>query len=231
MQNKSLEKYFLLSDTKYLIGLCTVVAGFFLLWLGWCYSYYMFLAGIVVLAVGLALFFIGSIGRVSPDIVDHQRDLGLEDFGREQLEDVYLARRLSTHIQPVYVVQYAFEGEGLESRRGRDGVWRTSHVTAFRLFFTHTGLLVLSRRLELLNGTHEDGVTAEYKYSELGHAEILRDEVQLASGKQSITVNRARLRLTAADGRELLLAQLHDDMDADLLAETIERTIKHGEAQ
>ncbi len=229
MSKKSIENYFVLSDTKYLIGLCTLVVGFVLLWLGWCYNYYMFLAGIVVLVVGMALFFLGSIGRVNPDVVDHQRDLGLDDFGREQLEDVYLGRRLSTHIQPVYVVQYAFVGEELKSRRGRDGIWRTSEVTAFRLFFTRTGLLVLSRQLHLLSGTHEDIAAAEYKYPELGHAEILRDEVKLESGKQSLTVSRARLRLTSADGRELLLAQMHDDMDADALAETINRAIQHGE--
>ncbi len=230
MKNKSLEKYFSLSDTKYLIGLCTLVVGFVLLWLGWSYNYYMFLASIVVLLVGLALFIFGSIGRVSPDIVDHQRDLALEHFGREQLEDVHLAKRLAGHVQPVYVVQYAFEGEGLESRRARDGVWRTSYVSAFRLFFTSTGLIMLSRTVDLLNDTCVDSPAAEYKYSELGAAEIVRDRVQLASGKQKLTVSRARLRLTAADGRELLFAQVHDDMEADTLAQTINRAIQHGAA-
>ncbi len=230
MTNKSLEKYFSLSDTTYLVGLCALVAGFVLLWLGWAYNYWMFIAGIVVLAVGMALFIFGSIGRVNPDAVDNKRDVALEDFGREQLEDARLEKRLSAHVKPVYVVQYAFAGEGLESRKSRDGVWRTSYVSAFRIFFTHDGIVVLSRVFSLLDDHDERHEAKEYKYSELGRAEIVRDSVRLASGKQKFTVSRARLHITDASGNDILLAQVHDDMDADILADTINRTIEHGSA-
>ena len=77
MNNKSLEKYFSLSDTKYLVGICALVIGFVLLWLGWCYNYWMFVVGITVLSVGMLLFITGSIGRVGPAVVDNKRDVSL----------------------------------------------------------------------------------------------------------------------------------------------------------
>lgn len=230
MNNKSLEKYFSLSDTKYLVGICALVIGFVLLWLGWCYNYWMFIVGIAVLAVGMLLFITGSIGRVGPEVVDNKRDVSLEDFGREQLEDVHLEKRLSKHIKPVYTVQYAFEGDGLESRKSRDGVWRTSYISAFRIFFTHDSLIIISRVFSLIDDHDVRKGPDEYKYSQLGKAEIVRDHVKLSSGKQKFTVSRARLRLTDADGNEILFAQIHDDMDADTIADTINRTIEHGEA-
>lgn len=230
MTNKSLEKYFSLSDTQYLIGLCALVVGFVLLWLGRAYNYWMFIVGIVVLAVGMALFIFGSIGRVSPDIIDNTRDVAIEDFGREQLEDARLEKRLSVHIKPVYIVQYAFEGEGLESRKSRDGTWRTSYVSVFRIFFMHDGIILLSRVFSLLDDHDERHEAKEYKYSELGNAEIVRDSVRLTSDKQTFTVGRARLHITDASGNDILLAQINDDMDADALADTINRTIEHGSA-
>lgn len=230
MNKKSLDNYFSLSDTQYIVGLCGLVAGFVLLWLGWCYNYWMFIVGIAVIAVGLLLFILGSIGRISPDTVDAKRDLELESFGREQLEDVHLEKRLSAHVKPVYVVQYAFEGKDLKSRKSRDGVWRTSYVSAFRIFFTHDSMIVLYRIFNLLDGSGESIPATQIKYSDLASAEIVRDSVRLTSGKQSFSVNRARLRIKNTAGEDVLFAQLQNDMDADTLADTINRVIQHGGA-
>ena len=229
--NKKLQNYFSLSDTTYLIGGVLLVVAFIFVWLGMSYNYWMFLIGAVLAVVGLAMFILGSIGRIGAEDIDKARDVRLENFAREQLEDVYLARRMATHLEQPYIVQYDYEGEDLQSRHGRDGAWRTSVVSAFRIFFLHDALLLTRHSFSIL--TDYDVVTpaTEYKYSELGGAAIERSTVKLMSGKNSFTVNRAVLVITDKDGNEIFRSQVADDMDADHLADTITRTIEHGNAQ
>ncbi|MBQ9079594.1 MAG: hypothetical protein IJY27_00810 [Clostridia bacterium] len=229
--NKKLEKYFSLSDTTYLIGGALLVAAFFFIWLGWSYSYYMFIVGIAVFAVGLAMFILGSIGRIGAEDIDQARDIRLENFGREQLEDIHLAKRIASHVEQTYIVQYDYEGEGLESRHSRDGAWRTSIVSAFRIFYLHDALLILRHSFSILNDYEEITPATEYKYSELGKAQIVRDQVKLKSGKASYTVNHAVLVITDKNENVILRSQVSDDIDADHLADRINRIIEHGNAQ
>ena len=229
--NKKLENYFALSDTTYLVGGVLLVVAFIFVWLGMSYSYWMFLIGAVLAIVGLAMFILGSIGRIGAEDIDKARDVRLENFAREQLEDVYLARRMATHIEQPYIVQYDYDGKDLKSRHGRDGAWRTSIVSAFRLFFLRDALMITRHSFSILSDYDEFTPATEYKYSELGCAAIERNTVKLMSGKNSFTVTRAVLVITDKDGNEILRSQVADDMDADHLADTINRTIQHGSAQ
>ena len=228
--NKKLEKFFSLSDTTYLIGGVLLVAAFFFIWLGWAYNYWMFLIGVAVFLVGLVMFITGSIGRIGAEDIDKARNDRLENFCKEQLEDVQLAKRMAQHTEPVYVVQYDYQGEGLESRRGRDGAWRTSIVSAFRIFFLHDGILVSRHSFSILDDTSDLLPPTEYKFEQLESAQIVRTQVRLNSGKNTFTVNRAELVITAKDGTVALCSQMADDMDADHLADTINRLIQHGSA-
>ncbi len=228
--NKKLEKYFSLSDTTYLVGGVLLVGAFICIWLGMSYNYWMFLAGVAAFAVGLVMFIAGSIGRIGAEDIDKARDDRLEYFGREQLEDVQLAKRMAQHIEPAYVVQYDYEGEGLESRHGRDGVWRTSTVSAFRIFFLNDGILVLRQSFSVLDDKCDILPPTEYKLDQLEGAQIVRSQVKLQSGKNSFTVNRAELVITTKDGAVALRSQVADDMDAEHLSDTINRLIEHGSA-
>lgn len=228
--DKKLEKYFSLSDTTYIVGGVILVVSFFLLWLGMAYNYWMFLVGIVAAVTGIVMFIVGSIGRIGAEDIDKVRDVRLENFCREQLEDVRLAKRMAQHIEPTYIVQYDREGEGLESRRGRDGIWRTSIVSAFRIFYLHDGIIVARHSFSVLGGFEEILPATEYKYEELEKAEIVRKQVKLVSGKNTYTVTRAEMVITAKDGTVVLRSQISDDMDADNIATTLNRTISHGSA-
>ena len=228
--DKKLEKYFSLSDTTHLVGGVVLVAAFFFLWLGWAYNYWMFLIGVVAAVAGLVMFIIGSIGRIGAEDIDKVRNDRLENFCREQLEDPYLAKRMAQHTEHTYVVQYDRAGEGLESRRGRDGVWRTSIVSAFRIFYLHDGIMVARHSFSILNDIEDLLPATEYKYQDLAKAEIVRQQVRLKSGKNFYTVNRAELVITAKSGETVLRSQVADDMDADHLADTINRLIEHGTA-
>lgn len=228
--NKRLEKYFSLSDTMYLVGGCLLVVAFFFIWLGLSYNYWMFIAGIPVFAVGLTMFIVGSIGRIGAEDIDRARDVRLENFSRELLEDVHLAKRMSEHMETSYVTQYDYVGEGIESRRGRDGVWRTSIVSAFRIFYLHDGLLINRLSFSVLGDGKEAHTVCEYKFDQLDRAAIEQMQVRLASGKNTYTVNRAELVIYAKDGSEALRSQVPDDMDSEHIAESINRLIEHGEA-
>lgn len=228
MDPKKLEKYFSLSDTKYLVGSCMLVVAFIFVWLGMAYNWYMFLIGIAAFVVGLFLFITGSIGRIGMEDVDKARDDKLRNFGQEMIEDPHIIKRMAEHATPVYIKSYDYEGVGLESRHSKDNIWRTSQCTAFRIVYLHDAIVVIRRTFSLLSDYDETTPATEYKFSELGKAEILRDRVRLTSGKNSYDVGRARLRLTDKDGNELFLVQVPDDMDSDDLATFINRAISHG---
>lgn len=228
MNSKKIEKFFSRSDIPYLIGAALLIISFFFIWLGWSYNYYMFIAGLACFAVGIALFLIGSIGRVGFEDVDKEVNDRLLDFGRDMAEDPHIIKRTVKHLAPTDIRQYDYEGEALESRRGRDNLWRTSQHSALRIIYMNDALIFTRRVFSLLTDYNEITPPKEYKYAELGGAEIVRDHVRLMSGKSRYEVKRARLRLTAADGSEILLTQVPDDLDADNLADQINKLIEHG---
>ncbi len=230
MDPKKLEKYFALSELPYLFGVGLLVVSFFFIWLGRAYNWYMYIVGVLSFAIGIVLFLVGSVGRVSADYIDAEADRRLVDFGNSMLEDVQLAKRVAEHYEPVYLKQFEYDGEGLESRRGRDNKWRTSRFSALRLFFLNDGIALTHRTFSLIG--EEDSLIppTEYKYSELGKAEIIRDSVKLKSGKQTLTVKRARMLLRDSEGKQILLTAVPDDMDSDKLAEQINRLAAKGSA-
>jgi hypothetical protein len=230
---KSLEKYFSLGDGMYACGSGLLVLGLFCVWMGRAFSFYLLISGIVMALLGLVLFFVGSIGRVGQEDIDKAVADRLWNFDRELIEDPFIGKRMSQHLMPVSITGYDYEGIGLKSRRGRDKAWRTSQYTAVKILFLRDALAFIRRTVSVLDDDSGACETekAEYRYSDLSSAEILRDRVTLHDMKRSFEVNRARLRITASDGSTALLVQVNDDIESDRLAENINKLIKNGSAE
>lgn len=230
--NKKLEKFFYRKDTLYAVGVSLLVFAFVCVWLGWTYNYFIYLIGFAAAVVGFVLFFVGGAGRVVAEDIDKAAADKLWEFDKEIMEDVHIGRRLSRHLGGVLIEQYDYEGEGLLSKRGKDGAWRTNRKTAVRLLFLKDALVFVKMTVfPLVDDTAADSSireVAEYKYSELAKAEIIRDTVKLNDVGHTYEVRRARLKITAADGRTVLFVQVSDGLDSDNLADSINKSIRDG---
>lgn len=228
---KSLERFFSRNDTAYIIGTSLLVVAFFALLIGRLYSYWI---GFICAPIGLVMFFAGSIGRVGQEDIDKAVADLLWEFDKPLLEDVRLARRVAKHPGSVRISQYDYEGDRLLSKRGKDGAWRTSIHTAVTMMFLQDGIIFIKKTVFPLadNMTSDKSIkeTAEYKFSDIAYAEIIRDSVRLKDIKHEYEVRRARLKIVGTDGRALLTVQLNDDLESDKLAENINKEVKLGHA-
>ena len=224
---KKIESFFTRSDSLYLFGGILLTVALFCVWIAFAYhAYLLYFFGSVAAPAGLVLFIVGSAGQVAPDDIDKIVRDKLWEFDKELLEDVRLAKRMSKHVKPASIALYDYEGKDLKSKKCKDG-WRTSQYTAVKIFFLSDALKFIRKTVSVLYDDAEHNITevAEYPYSELAGAEIICDTVKLQSLKNTYTVRRARLRLTAVDGRAVLLVQVGDDVDSDTLADNINKLI------
>jgi len=224
---KKLEAFFFRNDSLYVFGGALLVVALFCVWIAFSYhAYFLYFFGSVAAPAGLVLFIAGSAGQVAPEDIDKIVSDKLWEFDNELLEDVRLAKRMSKRVRPASIAQYDYEGKDLKSKKCKDG-WRTSQYTAVKIFFLKDALKFIRKTVSVLNDDPEYNSTevAEYPYSELAGAEIIRDTVKLQSMKHTYTVRRARLKLTTTDGRTVLLVQVGDDVDSDALADNINKLI------
>lgn len=232
--HSKLGKFFLRGDTTYIIGVSLLVVAFICVWLGWHSNYILYLVGFASAIAGFVLFFIGGAGRVGQEDIDKAVADKLWEFDKVLLEDIHIGRRISRHLKSVLISQYDYEGEGLMSKRGKDGEWRTTSHTALRLIFLKDAIVFVKMTVFPLADDSETDSSireiAEYKYSALAGVEIIRDSVRLTDIARTHEVRRARLKITGADGQTLLLAQVGDGLDSDTLAGNINKSIRDGYA-
>ncbi|NLW73504.1 MAG: hypothetical protein GX057_01215 [Clostridiales bacterium] len=227
---KKLENFFTRNDSLYIFGGGLLAAALICVWLAYAYfAYILYIFGSIAAPAGLVMFILGSVGQVAPEDIDKAVSDKLWEYDKELLENVRLAKRMLKHLKPASIAHYDYEGKDLKSKKCKDG-WRTSQYTAVKIFFLADALKFVRKTVSVLYDDDEHNITevAEYQYSELAGAEILRDTVTLKSLKNSYQVRRARLKLTAKDGRTLLLVQVSDDIDSDTLADNINRLIAGG---
>lgn len=231
---KNLEKFFTRGDGMYIAGSALLVAGLLGIWIGSSFNFFVFVAGAVLAPAGLLLFLIGSIGRIGQDDIDKAVADRLWNYDKVIMEDPQLGKRTALHHKSVSTAHFVFEGKDLMSKRGKDGAWRTSLYTTLRILFLKDALVFIHKTISVLVDDVDGGSSterAEYKYTELESAEIIRDSVRLNDGKTSCEAKRARLKIKARDGRVILFIQVNDDMSADQLADNINRLIKIGSAE
>ncbi|MGI6166902.1 MAG: hypothetical protein ACOYIA_02030, partial [Eubacteriales bacterium] len=195
-------------------------------WLAYDCSYILYIFGSIAAPAGLVMFILGSVGQVAPEDIDKVVSAKLWEYDKELLEDVRLAKRMLKHLKSASIAQYDYKGKDLKSKKCKDG-WRTSQYTAVKIFFLTDALKFIRKTVSVLydDAEHNSTEVTEYQYSELAGAEIIRDTVTLKNLKSSYQVRRARLKLTAKDGRTLLFVQVSDDIDSDTLADNINRLI------
>ncbi len=230
---KQLEKFFTRNDGIYITGACLLVSGLFCIWIGSLYSAVLFYAGIASAPSGLLLFILGSIGRIGHEDIDKAVSDRLWLYDKTLIEDPRLGKRTSQRIKPVTLAHFEYEGDNLMSKKGKDGVWRTSRYSSVKLLFLNDAIIYIRKTFSLLVGDGDGGsevAKAEYKYTDLSHAEIIRDRVKLGTIKHPYETTRARLKITAKDGSIALFVQINDDIDSDHLADNINKFIKSGHA-
>ena len=223
MNIKNNINYFKRGDGLRIFGMCLMVPGVLGLWLGWSYSYYLYLISTIALPVGFVCFLLSSIGRSSEEDIDAcvQR-IGL-DIERDIEKHPKQEKKVLAHIPPVTAEGYLYH-DGLMFTRGKDGTVRSTEYTRAMVYVLSDALFITRRTGSLISeGIREDAV--EIPFTMLEKAEIVTEEKTVTFGKKSFHVKETRLHVTYGDCM-VFSTPIHNDITADQFAETINKTAR-----
>ncbi len=210
--------YFKKSDTMRLVGLGLLVTGLISLWLGWSYSYILFVYSTVALPIGIIMFILGSSGRASDEDIEHFTSRVGDGLEVDLTEDKKYAKRVRKIPSPEYAEGYEYL-DGLMYTKAKNGAVRSSEYTKAIIYFLTDGLYIVSRTASLVAEEVRNS-TIEISYAQLEAAEILRESKYMSYNKNSYRVNNVRL-VIKYDGGNSFSCPINDDIDADKLVQTV----------
>jgi len=226
--SKNLKNFFIRSTNTYTYGLSALIAGFLSVWMGWMYSYWLFLLGIALLIAGLVMFFMGSVGKIDAADIDKAVSDMLWEFDKDILEEPHYAKKMLPHTEnSIRLAHYDYDVEGILTKRHTttgSASWYTSSYTATRMLLLTDGIAFIRKTVNPIVET-EDVQNGHHLYADLSKAEIVRQQLKLADLKREYTVTSARLVIRAADGSVVLSTSVNDDMESDNLAELLNKLI------
>ena len=226
--SKNLKNFFTRSSSTYTIGLGILIAAFISVWMGWNYSYYLYILGGLFLVVGLVIFFMGSVGKIDAADIDKAVSDMLWEFDKDILEEPHYAKKMLPHTEnSLYLAHYDYDVEGILTKRHTttgSASWYTSSYTATRMLLLTDGIAFIRKTVNPILVT-EDIQNEHLLYTELDKAEIVRQQVKLADLKREYTVTSARLIIRKNDGSIVLSTSVNDDMESDNLAEHLTKLI------
>ena len=226
--SKNLKNFFIRSSNTYTIGLGILIAAFISVWMGWNYSYWLYILGGVFLVVGLVIFFMGSVGKIDAADIDKAVSDMLWEFDKNILEEPHYAKKMLPHTEnSLYLAHYDYDVEGILTKRHTttgSSAWYTSSYTATRMLLLTDGIAFTRKTVNPILET-SDVQNEHLLYTELDKAEIVRQQLKLADLKREYTVTSARLIIRKNDGSTILSISVNDDMESDNLAEHLTKLI------
>ncbi len=194
----------------------------------------MLFLGVVVMAIGAAVFFLAKESRASDEDVDNAlADMG-SDLDYKAKLDVDVREKMLTAFRPEVFSEYDFSGavespDSFRLVRGADRKFRTNKFTATEIVFTQTRLHIYKYSLNLT----EEGENIEKlieKYVDLDSVGIDSDtrEYSCVNGKKSTTekLETRTMYVKMNDGTVAIRFPVGSGADVDRAVEEINRLIR-----
>ncbi len=187
--------------------------------------------GIAVIVLGLLVVMFTTGGKSNDTDIEFQARALTSDLLENSMKkfEVYEKHFLKM-LKPVDLTGYDFEATEKEFyfKKGHDGTPRTNYFKAFNLIFSGEKMYVYGRRFSLTNEEIDETITAQYKYNELSHAEVLEKQFKAPSG-ESFTYHV--FKIYATDGSAVLDTCIDYGADSDKAVENINRAITVRKAE
>lgn len=181
--------------------------------------------GIAVIVLGLLVVMFTTGGKSNDTDIEFQARALTSDLQENAMKkfEVYEKHFLKM-LKPVDLTGYDFEAEENEFyyKKGQDGTPRTNYFKAFNLIFTGEKMYVYGRRLSLTNEEIDETITAQYKYNELSHSEVLEKTFKTPKGDE---ITYHVFKIYDNDGNAILDTCIDYGADSDKAVENINRAI------
>lgn len=224
------------TDTVRFIGAGFLIVGLVTLWLG---SYGMFYIPVILIPVGLVLFFIGSYKSINQSDLENERDNALRGY-EDKAREIEKFDRIVLH-QPTDIVTeaYGFGEDAMFFKRGKGSTVISDIFTRTHFWFTKDGLIIASRRVSITRMNDDspehggEGVRdtlLQIAFADLTGAALEEHSTQvtLTNTDKPATVRWCELVLTGAEGEALRVA-VRNDMDMSGLCDEVMRRIDEAQ--
>ena len=219
---RSYVNYFQKWEGAGITGLSMAAAGFLFLWLG--FSYASYIISIVLMLLGLALFFYGSIGRAHENDLQNQIDRAMTAIEFKELEEDtrHFFRRVPKTPEIREFGGYAMR-QGLLIKRQKNGSLCSSEYTSAKMLLLTDAFYIKTSTFSFISN-EKNKETHEILYSALEDITVERDRINLTSGKSRFLAKTCHLCLHYDGGKSLLLPA-KDDIYTDEFANDLKRKL------
>lgn len=212
--------YFKKSDSLKFIGIGLIALGLFMLLFGWSYATYIVMA--VSIPGGLVLFIVGSSGRSSDSDIDSDINSQLEGLCADFENDKKRGRKVIKSATPAEISGNSYADNVLITKAKNSSI-KSSDFTKSVIYFLDNELYIISRTVSVIENNIRNS-EIDIEYDKIENVEITREKKVFTSGKKNFTVNITLLCITYGGG-QLFSSPIHDDIEADQLAEKINKQI------
>ena len=215
--------YFKKSDAPKIIGAALAIIGLLMLWIGLGYGYIGYILMVVFIVAGVAMFIYGSSGRASENDIDSDIARQMEGIEVNLEEDKKRSKKVLKHIPPKAIEGYVYN-DGAMLKKAKNGSLRSSEYTKTMLYVLSDSLYISSRTISVTEPNVKDD-TFDISYDLIEKVEITRGEKDISFGKKTFKAKECFFSITY-DGGKNINFPIHDDVDADELVNTIEKTMQ-----
>lgn len=219
---RSYVNYFQKWEGAGITGLSMAAVGFLFLWLG--FSFASYIIAIVLMLLGLGLFFYGSIGRAHENDLQNQIDRAMTAIEFKELEEDtrHFFRRVPKTPEIREFSGYGMR-EGLLIKRQKNGSLCSSEYTCAKIFFLTDAFYIKTSTFSFISDEKKKE-THEILFDTLEDVTVERDRISLTSGKNSFLAKTCQLCIHYDGGKRLLLPA-KDDIYTDEFANDLKRKL------
>lgn len=232
MTNQKMVNYFKKWEGAASVGIGLLAAGILCLWIGFAYTMFLALLGMLLLLIGAFLTIYGNIGRASlSDLSDRiQREKDAVAFPELKENPAFRRRLLHPEQVSMHTVApkeddvateycgYEFH-DGLLFKRMKDGSHISSEYTCAKLEFLSDAFYIKSRTFSFLSDQATEK-TYDLRFSEVRDIVVNRKTVSVSSPRDAFRVQICRICFLLKDGTHVAL-HCKDDIYAEELAQKL----------
>lgn len=216
--------YFTKWEGAAITGTGLLAFGALCLWIGWGYSYYLFLLSIPSMLVGVGFFLYGNIGRATEADIKNTIAQKTEKINFKELEeDIHLHRRTPKTLDVVTFGGFDLK-QGAYVKKLKNASLSSSEYDYAQMVTLNDALYFKTLHFSFIADQEELNVY-DIPFDQIEKIEVERSQEYLTHQKNRYLAKNCHLVFTYGGGKRLAL-RTNDDIYVDEMAENLRR--KYG---
>ena len=219
---KSYENYYQKWDGAGPLGIGLLAVGFLMIWIGWKFIPFAYPMAMLMIPVGIVLFFYGNTGRASDADIQDKIEKSHERIHFHELEEIPALRKRT----PKTLNEQVFEGytlkKGIPFKKMKNGSICSSEYDIAKMVTLNDGFYIKALHFSFVSDEQEL-VTHDVPFATLESITAERKSFNLMKNQVPYPAKTCHLVLTYDGGKKVKLPA-KDDIYLDELIEKLKRT-------